>query len=125
MYLTNDLFNFNDLFNVVFKSFDRPLKEVNGYKVIQKDYGYCLIINALGVDKNDLKIEVNRDTLRVSGKTEIKEIEFTNSINLVLDISQIKDKIEKVKYTMKDGLVYISLHLKQEKEKKIDIEYEE
>lgn len=117
----SDLFGFNDMFNVVLKSFNRPLKEINGYKVIEKDFGLCVIVNALGVDKDDLKVEVVKNILKIYGKTEVKEIDFTNSINLSLDINKIKSQLENIEYEFKSGLVYINLYLKQEEQKEIKI----
>lgn len=112
-------------FDELFKSWNRPVKESKGWQLTQTDYGYLIVANALGIDKENIKLELNKSTLTLSGKTEVKEIEFTNSVNYSWDISKIVVEIENIEYEVKDGLVYILLYMQKDKKPQIKIEYKE
>lgn len=113
-----------DLFDLVFKTWDRPMKEVNGYRKISTDYGYLIVANALGINKDNLEIDLTRETLKIQGKTEIEDIDFTNSVNYQFYVgSKVYEEIDKIEYELKDGLAYISIYTKPAKKKDIKITY--
>jgi HSP20 family molecular chaperone IbpA len=113
-----------DLFNLVWKNWDRPMKEVSGYQKIATDYGYLIVANALGISKDDLKVELTREELLVTGKTTIEDIDFTNSVNYRFIVGRkLYEEIEHIEYEMVDGLAYIRIYTKPEVERKVKITY--
>lgn len=115
-----------DLFDLVFKNWDRPMKEVKGYRTITTDYGYLIVANALGINKEDLNIEFTSEYLKVNGKTNIESIDFVNSVNYQFYVGRkLYEEVENIKYELKDGLLYVHIYRKPEIEKNILIEYKE
>ena len=112
-----------DLFDLVFKRWERPVLEANGYKILNTDNGCLIILNVLGIGRDDLKLEIKNGFLVIDGKTEVKEIDFINSVNYKFNVSQLRNKVDSVDYELKNGLAYISLNYKKEKEKEIKINY--
>jgi HSP20 family molecular chaperone IbpA len=110
-------------FDELFKSWDRPVKEAKGWQSTETDYGYVIVANVLGIDKENIKLELNKSTLSLVGKTEVKEINFTNSVSYSWDISNIIVEIEKIEYQVKNGLVYIQIFTEKNKKPKILIDY--
>ena len=117
------LFDFSDL--LIHKSWSRPVKEVKAYRVIESESGYKIIFNALGVDKEDIEVKLLQNNLYVRGKTEDDDIEFTNSVNYQLNVSNLTHKIEKIEYQLKNGLLVVHLILEQQKNKNITIQYKD
>lgn len=111
-----------DLFDLIYKSWARPVKEVTGTKVIKTDEGYKVVVNVLGISKDDLSINLDERYINIKGETKIEEIEFTNKVNYQLYVGDIN--IDKITYTLKDGFAYINVRVKNSN-KKIKIQYEE
>lgn len=113
----SDLFDFD----LIFSKWNRPIKEVNGYKILDTEKGKLIVVNALGISKKDLNVEIVKNTLIIEGKTEVKEIDFTNSVRFEFDISKVKDRLESIDYELKNGLVFVNLNIHIEPEKEIKI----
>jgi len=114
-----------DLFDLVWKNWNRPMKEISGYKTISTEDGYLIVANALGISKDDLKVELTREYLKISGETINKDIDFTNSVNYQFNITKIYSDIDKITYELKDGLAYINIKMTEPKTRKIKIEYKD
>lgn len=110
-----------DLFDLVLKNWTRPVYEATGYKIIPVDTGYQIVLNVLGIKEKDITIKVDRGVLSVSGKTENELIKFTNSVNYKFNIENIKNDLDEVKYEAQDGLMILTLVLKEPKENKVKI----
>jgi HSP20 family molecular chaperone IbpA len=110
-----------DLFDLVLKNWTRPVYEATGYKIIPVDTGYQIVLNVLGIKEKDITIKVDRGVLSVSGKTENELIKFTNSVNYKFNIQSIKNDLEEIKYEAQDGLMILTLALKEPKENKVKI----
>lgn len=110
-----------DLFDLVLKNWDRPMREAYGYKVLTTERGYQLVLNTLGIRPEDIDINLNKDVLAISGKTENKTIEFTNSVNYKFNIHNIKNDLLEVNYEVQDGLTVVDLILKKNKADNIKI----
>ena len=109
------------LFDLVLKNWTRPVYEATGYKIIPVDTGYQIVLNVLGIKEKDITIKVDRGVLSVSGKTENELIKFTNSVNYKFNIENIKNDLDGVKYEAQDGLMILTLVLKEPKENKVKI----
>jgi HSP20 family molecular chaperone IbpA len=110
-----------DLFDLVLKNWTRPVYEATGYKVIPVENGYQIVLNVLGIKEKDIAIKVDRGVLSVSGKTENELIKFTNSVNYKFNIEKFKNDLDEVKYEVQDGLMIVTLILKEPKENKVKI----
>jgi HSP20 family molecular chaperone IbpA len=113
-----------DLFDLMFKEWSRPVKEANGYTVVKSDSGYVLVINALGINKDDLSIKLDGNYLVVRGETKIELINFTNKVGYQFYVGDLNGKLTDVDYSLKDGFLYVDIKLKQEKPK-VKIQYKE
>lgn len=113
-----------DLFDLVFKEWNRPVKEVKGYSAIKTDDGYVVVINALGISKDDLTIDMSGNHLIVKGETKIEEIDFTNRVSYQFDVGDLGGEVKTIEYSLKDGFLYVDIKLKKEKPK-VKIQYKE
>ncbi len=102
--------------------------------ILQKDDAFYILIDMPGVDKKDLNISIDKDTLIIEGKTsypnfekeKLWEQEFDN-VKYVrkFTLADTVDK-EKIKASLKNGVLKIYLPKVAElKPKKIKIEMEE
>lgn len=114
-----------DFFDLIYKSWDRPIKEVKAYKVLETEEGYLVVINALGIDKEDIQVQVLQNTLHVNGKTVDEDIDFTNTVRYQFNVGKIVERLNKVEYTLKNGLLHVHLKLEQKKKKDIKVEYKD
>lgn len=110
-----------DFFDLVLKSWERPVREATGYKFIEVDDGYQIVLNALGIKEADIEIKVDGDILSVYGKTENEAIHFTNSVNYKFSVARIKNDLQEVKYELQDGLLIVHLLTNKEPERLIKI----
>ena len=102
--------------------------------ILQKDDAYYILVDMPGVDKKDLNISIDKDTLTIEGKTSYPEFgkeklweqEFDN-VKYVrkFTLADTVDK-EKIKANFKNGVLKIYLPKVAElQSKKIKIEMEE
>lgn len=114
-----------DFFDLIYKSWDRPIKEVKAYKVLENDNGYQIVVNALGISKDDIHVEVMQNTLHINGKTVDEDIDFTNTVRYQFNVSKIVDRLKRVDYTLKNGLLHVHLILEKETKKQIKVQYKD
>jgi len=123
--------NFFDLFDQMAGSWNRSVKERDGYTVKEAPNGTGLIIlfNTLGVDKDDIKVthcpvsqtkyansyrEDSQVTyLRVCGTTKIPETNDTFSVNYEIVCKNGKE-VESVQYKVQNGLTIVYVKTKDE-----------
>lgn len=115
------MFDFFDDLDYIFSNraleWNRPFKEKDGYYTMRsKDgNGFIVVFNTLGISKDDIKVshEISDDKtavkLNVYGKTKISEIENTyeSKYSILISSKGYSEKIEDVKYTVRDGLTII------------------
>lgn len=113
---------FDDTFLPVFKSTANPMPAVN---IREDEKNYNIELAVPGLDKKDLKIDINEDVLTVSSETKQeneeskngynrKEFSYTSfARNFYLPENVNREKIEA---SYKDGILTVSLP-KQEEEK--------
>ena len=57
--MSNDFFNeFNKIFGLVSNNFNRPVKDMQPYNIFKQDKGYIIVVNTLGINREDLDIEI-------------------------------------------------------------------
>ena len=104
---------FSDSFLFDFDSymFGRPMLEKNGYYAQEKDGKLFVLLNVLGVDKQDIVVDTdltpsNQQILRVSGKThdEVFNKDFTVRMNFIL-----KNPMKSVDWTLKNGFMVLEI----------------
>jgi len=121
--------DFARLFKLSFSNFNRPVKDMQPYKLIRTENGYILILNTLGISKNDLSVKIANEKgdpyphLRVTGKTVMEKFKLENNVDLAIRLI-IDEQIDDVVYEVKDGLTVVYLKLKKkEPEIKIEAKY--
>jgi HSP20 family molecular chaperone IbpA len=109
-----------DIFDVLFKEWTRPVKEVDVRHVYKKDYGYLLVINVLGIPEKRLLIDISEgNNLVITGDIELEEINFKNKVSYELSLGRVV--VDKIEYTVKDGILYVEVHEDKPQVKKITI----
>jgi len=121
--------DFARLFKLSFSNFNRPVKDMQPYKLIKNENGYILILNTLGISKTDISVKISTERgdpypyLRISGKTKMEKFELENTVDLSIRLI-IEQEIEDVAFEVKDGLTIVYLKLKKESpEVKLEAKY--
>lgn len=124
-----NLFNeFDRFFNQEFSIFNRPVKDMQPYNIYKEDNGFIIVINTLGIGKDDLNIEIVRERgkaypiLKISGETNMERIAFQNNIKLGISLN-IDEKIDELAYEVKNGLTIIYLKFEETEEERIMAKY--
>lgn len=116
--------DFNSIFNALTNRFNRPVREVNGFTVFKSPgKGFVVVCNTLGINKDDLKVGIEKQKgrafpiLKVKGSTTIENIGFKNSVDLAIEL-KFDSEIENINYKMENGLTIVYIKLKNLKEEK-------
>ena len=122
----NDLFTFDldDIFNWDKQSyrFNREEKDMHPYSINYGEKEILITHNILGINKEDLKInrenKDNKTFISISGKTKdnITGKEYSVNSRFVLDENELQ--LDKTQATAKNGLLYITIPVKKEIDKK-------
>ena len=124
------LFNEEDFYNLFpafdwdkkSYKFDREEKDMHPYSIKRNEKEVLITHNVLGIDKQDLKItneiENGITYMLIKGKTKdtISNKEYSVNSRFALDNSQLD--LTKIKATIKNGLLYIIIPVKQKELKK-------
>lgn len=106
--------DFENIFDRLSSRFQRPVKDQNPFSVYSSEKGYIIVCNTLGIDKDDLKINVKKEqgnpfpVLSVSGSSRIEKINFSNNVDLRIRL-RLSEKIDSVSYETKNGLTLVYL----------------
>ena len=89
----------------------------SGYNISESDTAYLISMDIPGVRREDLKIEIDRDVLIVSGERKIDgktcgTVNQSFSLSNSIDTGEIKAKHE-------DGVLELSLPKKQESKRRL------
>lgn len=122
-----DFFNdFDDIFSKMWNKFSRPVQDQTPYSVyVAPGKGYVVVCNTLGMDRNDLTVNIEKHkgspypTLRIKGETTLEKINFHNKIDMAIQL-KLEDSIESISYEVKNGLTTVFLKVKIEEEPKIE-----
>ena len=82
--------------------------------------GYKSVCRTVGINPDDLKVEITTHSVRISGKTKYEDEEY--SVNYEAPIAkEIISNIDKVEYKSLNGLTYIYIEMKSPEKKKVKI----
>lgn len=119
---------FNKLFRLSFSNFNRPVKDMQPYRLTRTENGLIFTINTLGIDKEDIVVQIKTQKgdpyrqLHVKGTTKMEKINFENNVELAIRLG-FEDEIEDVLYEVKNGLTVVYLKLRKEPENKLEAKY--
>lgn len=103
--------------------FTRETMDNKPYKIVKKENEYLIIFNALGIKKEDISVNVERehgmDYLSISGETKNETMNKTYSVSGRFSIDG--ETIKNIEWTTNDGLLEIAVFLKKPEPSKIDI----
>lgn len=108
----------------IFGDFSRPFKEVDCAKLYKKEKGYILVINALGIGKDNIKVDISYDTEETGNKLPIISVsgsqtnkysgkDYTLSYRAAINIAE---QIKQVNYDCEDGICTIFIEVEKPKE---------
>ena len=118
------------LFDKSFSEVNRFIRDSHPYQIINGNGKDIVVINALGVDEDDIKIEIKADKynsdsnyLYIEGSTENETTGTTYSFKNRFGINKLK--VKEIKYYTKDGLLYIEIQYVEEPTVEIPISKKE
>lgn len=128
-----DMFNlfddFENMFSRLYSRFNRPCLDQSPYSVYKAaGKGYIIVCNTLGIDKENLSVNIEKEKgraypiLRIRGKTEMPKINFSNSVDLAIQL-KLDSEITDVKYELKNGLTIVYIAVKVEEIPKMEAKY--
>lgn len=103
--------------------FNRDEKDMHPYSIINKKDRVLITHNVLGINKEDLKItresENGKNYIVINGKTrdDITGREYSVASRFMLNNEEVD--LTKISATVKNGLLYITIPVLKEKNKKI------
>lgn len=103
--------------------FNRDEKDMHPYSIINKKDKVLITHNVLGINKEDLKItresENGKDYIVINGKTrdDVTGREYSVASRFMLNNEEVD--LTKISATVKNGLLYITIPVLKEKNKKI------
>jgi hypothetical protein len=109
------MFPFGNFITLSDYSFRRPFYERTGYSVVEKDGGLVVILNALGVTKDDIKVDVKPATggdsiISITGKSHDEDFDCDFEIDTRYLVSRPLASLE---WDTIDGFVKIWLKFEE------------
>lgn len=105
--------------------FNRNEKDMHPYSVINKDKETIITHNVLGINKEDLKISLNKidgqNLLIIEGKSIDEFTEKEYSIHSTFSVDESALDLTKITTSMKNGLLYIRIPMIEKKKKNTSI----
>lgn len=115
-----DDFNFDDIFSKVWNNFSRPVLDQKPFSCFACDKGYIIVVNTLGIDKKNLSVTLENEkgrpypVLKIKGETDLKKINFKNSVNLGISL-KLDNPIKELSYKCENGLTTILIETEKPK----------
>lgn len=110
-----------------FYRFSRNLKDMYPYEIIKKDSSSIIVHNVVGMSKDDIKINVEKenkaDYLVISGESKNGVTNRTYSVSSRFKIDG--DEVRDIDWYVQDGLLYIEVHFKEVQKPNININYKD
>jgi HSP20 family molecular chaperone IbpA len=113
----SDYFMFYDLFfDKEFATVNRLIKDSHPYSIVKGEGKDTIIINALGVAQEDIKVEIkpvdDRAYLYIQGETKNSITNTKYSFSNRFSINKIK--VKEINYSSENGLLYVDVIYKEE-----------
>ena len=104
-------------------SYDRPMKEVQRYRIYNKDDNTSVLVaNTLGVAKDDLSVKMCGDVLTIKGETTNADTGDKSSVDYAFRLSKER-KVSKITWKNADGFTYVFFHYEEPRD--VAVEYAE
>lgn len=120
-------FNFDDIFTPILLDWDkknyrfnRGEKDMHPYSISSDEEKTIIVHNALGINKEDLKVTKEKENgttyIAIEGKTEdsLTKREYSVSSRFVLNEEELD--LSNIKSSMRNGLLYIIIPTKKPEE---------
>lgn len=120
--LAREIMNFLD-WQPADYSYTRATLDSKPYQIVRGEDNTTIVFNALGICKEDVKVEINRehgiDYLCIGGETKNNVLGKTYSVNgrFSLDGERVKD----IEWETKDGLLTVAVNFKEPEKSQIEI----
>ena len=117
-----DFFNPFD-FDRKFYKFNREEKDMHPYSIYhnEKEKTVTIVHNMLGINKEDLKLSKKKEDgvtyIVIAGKTTDEVTNKTYSINSRFSVDEKELDLDKVKSSLKNGLLYVTIPYNENKNK--------
>jgi len=95
--------------------FNRPMLERQGWYSVEKDGRLLVLLNILGVDKDDLNVEVksandNKQLISISGNTKNEIFDKDFSINMNFTVGK---PMEELSWDVKNGFLTLDIKFQE------------
>lgn len=104
--------------------FTRETKDCYPYRFVEKDGKYILVINALGIKKEDINIDVSASSdqtgqmLIIKGNTHNDILDTDYNIYMCFNTQR---ELESIDWDVQDGLLKLDLAFKEPEKPKVNI----
>jgi len=98
-------------------SFHRPFYESQGWAATSTDDGVLIVLNALGVKKDDIEIKSTEEYVSVYGKTHDEDINRDFEVSIYYN--DFRYPVDGVKWDTENGLLKIWVKLIEPKQVKV------
>ena len=117
------MFPFDNFITSPFYTFHRPFYERVGYTVVEQDGGLLVLLNTLGVKKDDIKVDVlpcsgATSCVIVEGKTHDEDVDEDFEIKIQFVVHK---PIKKIEWDTADGFTKIWVHFDEPVKSKVAI----
>jgi hypothetical protein len=107
MFFLSDILSFDD----AHYRFSRPMLEREGWYSLEKDGKLLLLLNTLGVDKADIKLDVkstdnNKQMICVNGTTKNEDFDKDFSVNMNFIVGKPMQNLE---WDVKNGFLTMEI----------------
>lgn len=105
--------------NIVFNS--GKTQDMNPVYWTEIENGYRAVCRTVGINPEDVSVEIKNGYIKVSGKTKYEETDYDVSYDLPVS-GDVLSNIEKLEYKTINGLTYIYIYIVRPEKKKVKIE---
>lgn len=129
MFYSNFSKDFDEVFNELEGWFGKPRKLIFQCKTKdmmpsyweKTEEGYKCTCRTVGINPNDVKVELLNDCIHIEGKTEFDNYTYSTSYDLPIT-EDVFNNIKNIKYKSQNGITIIYLDVDRPEKKNIKIE---
>lgn len=121
--------DFENLFDDLILGFGRPrniifnsgrTQDMNPAYWTETKEGYRAVCRTVGIDPEDVVVEMENNTIKIHGKTEFEDYKYNASFDIPVS-DDVSSNITGIDYKTVNGLTYIYLKVSRPKKKDIKI----